>query len=151
MRLIVRNFLLLLSLTVAFGLRGQDKVTYVSDGTGTISLRVLSYGKKSKEAMNNAEKVAIQTILFRGIPGSNQVEYPLVGVNEKAIQEQHGAYFKELFDKERYHSFIISNVPISQFEKDATKKKRIIVDVKVNIRALRLDLEQNGIIRKFGF
>ena len=93
MRLIVRNFLLLLSLTVAFGLRGQDKVTYVSDGTGTISLRVLSYGKKSKEAMNNAEKVAIQTILFRGIPGSNQVEYPLVGVNEKAIQEQHGAYF----------------------------------------------------------
>ncbi len=151
MRLMTRNFLLLLLSFVVFGLRGQDKVSYVSDGTENISLRVLSYGKKSKEAMDNAEKVAIQTILFRGIPGSNQVEYPMIGVNEKEIQEQHRVYFKELFDKERYHSFIISNVPISRFEKDATKKKRIIVDVKVNIRALRLDLEQNGIIRKFGF
>ena len=75
----------------------------------------------------------------------------MIGVNEKEIQEQHRAYFKELLDKDRYCSFIISNVPISQFEKDATKKKRIIVDVKVNIKALRLDLEQNGIIRKFGF
>ena len=57
----------------------------------------------------------------------------------------------ELILRNCYCSFIISNVPISQFEKDATKKKRIIVDVKVNIKALRLDLEQNGIIRKFGF
>jgi hypothetical protein len=151
MRQMIRNFLLFLSVVVVFGINGQDKVSYMSDGAGYISLRVLSYGKKSKEAMDNAEKVAIQTILFRGIPGSNQVEYSMIGVNEKEIQEQHRAYFKELLDKDRYCSFIISNVPISQFEKDATKKKRIIVDVKVNIKALRLDLEQNGIIRKFGF
>ena len=151
MRLMIRNFLLLLLSFVVFGLSGQDKVSYVSDGTGSISLRVLSYGKKSKEAMDNAEIKAIQAILFRGIPGSNQVEYPMAGISEKEMQSQHNSYFKELFDKERYRSFIISNVPISQFEKDATKKKRIIVDVKVNIRALRLDLEQNGVIRKFGF
>ena len=58
MRQMIRNFLLFLSVVVVFGINGQDKISYMSDGAGYISLRVLSYGKKSKEAMDNAEKVA---------------------------------------------------------------------------------------------
>ncbi len=131
---------------------GQDKVNFLSENnSGFISLRVVAYGKKSKDAVMNAELFAIQTILFRGVPGSNQVEYPLIGTDEKTIIEKHSDYFRQFFKQERFRTFIISNVPVSKFGKDVTGKKCITTDVKVNLRSLRLDLEGSGIIRKFGF
>lgn len=147
----LRHSLLLICLLTASIAFGQNKVNFLSDGQGTISLRVTAYGKKAKEAMENAEQAAIKAILFRGAPGSNQVERPLVGVNEEKIQKEHKSYFKELFEEKRCSSFILSGVPISKFSKDATKKKCIVMDIKVNLQALRSDLEQHKVIRKFGF
>jgi hypothetical protein len=146
----LRNLLLLFAV-ITFSANGQDKVNYISDGAGTISLRIIAYGKKSKDAIVNAEKTAIQTLLFRGIPGSNQVENPMISTNEVETQKKYADYFRNLFDKERCRSFIMSNIPVSEFAKDATKKKCITVDVKVNLKALQSDLEYNGIVRKFGF
>jgi hypothetical protein len=134
-----------------YSISGQNKVNFLSDGSNTLSLRVTAYGKKAKEAIENAEQAAVRTILFRGIPGSNQVENPLIGVNEEKIQKEHKAYFKELFEEKRCSSFILSTVPVSKFSKDATKKKCIVADIKVNLQALRSDLEQHKVIRKFGF
>lgn len=147
----LRHYLLFICLLAVYTAFGQDKVNFLSDGPNTLSLRVTAYGKKAKEAMENAEQSAIRTILFRGVPGSNQVENPLIGVNEESIQKEHKNYFNDFFEGKRYSSFILSNTPISQFAKDATKKKCIVVDIKVNLQALRSDLEQQKVIRKFGF
>lgn len=147
----LRHYLFFICLLSACLTCAQDKVNFLSDGPNTISLRVTAYGKKAKEAMENAEQSAISAILFRGTPGSNQVENPLVGVNEEKILKEHKKYFRELFEDKRYASFILSNVPISKFSKDVTKKKCIVVDIKVNLQALRSDLEQHKVIRKFGF
>ncbi len=147
----LRYYLFLMCFLITSSTFGQDKANFLSDGTGTLSLRVTAYGKKAKEAVENAERAAIKTILFRGVPGSNQVENPLIGINEDKIQKEHKNYFKELFDESRYRSFILSNVPVSQFSKDVTKKKCITVDIKVNLQALRSDLEHHKVIRKFGF
>lgn len=147
----LRHCLFIICLLTTYSISGQNKVNFLSDGSNTLSLRVTSYGKKAKEAIENAEQAAVRTILFRGIPGSNQVENPLIGVNEEKIQKEHKAYFKELFEEKRCSSFILSTVPVSKFSKDATKKKCIVADIKVNLQALRSDLEQHKVIRKFGF
>lgn len=148
----IRYYILFMFLLVASVSIGQDRVNFLSDGQGgTLSLRVIAYGKKAKEATINAEQSAIKAILFRGIPGSNQVEKPLIGVDEEKILKENKKYFKGFFEEQRYSSFILSNIPISKFTKDVTKKKCITVDLKVNLQALRSDLEQHKIIRKFGF
>ncbi len=147
----LRHCLFIICLLTTYSISGQNKVNFLSDGSNTLSLRVTAYGKKAKEAIENAEQAAVRTILFRGIPGSNQVENPLIGVNEEKIQKEHKAYFKELFEEKRCNSFILSTVPVSKFSKDATKKKCIVADIKVNLQALRSDLEQHKVIRKFGF
>lgn len=147
----LRHCLFIICLLTTYSISGQNKVNFLSDGSNTLSLRVTAYGKKAKEAIENAEQAAVRTILFRGIPGSNQVENPLIGVNEEKIQKEHKAYFKELFEEKRCSSFILSTVPVSRFSKDATKKKCIVADIKVNLQALRSDLEQHKVIRKFGF
>lgn len=147
----LRHCLFIICLLTTYSISGQNKVNFLSDGSNTLSLRVTAYGKKAKEAIENAEQAAVRTILFRGIPGSNQVENPLIGVNEEKIQKEHKAYFKELFEEKRCSSFILSTVPVSKFSKDATKKKCIVADIKVNLQTLRSDLEQHKVIRKFGF
>lgn len=147
----LRHCLFIICLLTTYSISGQNKVNFLSDGSNTLSLRVTAYGKKAKEAIENAEQAAVRTILFRGIPGSNQIENPLIGVNEEKIQKEHKAYFKELFEEKRCSSFILSTVPVSKFSKDATKKKCIVADIKVNLQALRSDLEQHKVIRKFGF
>lgn len=147
----LRHCLFIICLLTTYSISGQNKVNFLSDGSNTLSLRVTAYGKKAKEAIETAEQAAVRTILFRRIPGSNQVENPLIGVNEEKIQKEHKAYFKELFEEKRCSSFILSTVPVSKFSKDATKKKCIVADIKVNLQALRSDLEQHKVIRKFGF
>lgn len=147
----LRSLLFYLLLIVASVTYGQDKIGFLSDGTNSISLRVTAYGKDAKNAAANAKLSAIKTVLFRGIPGSNLVENPMVGVDEAEIQKKHSKYFDELFGKGRYESFILSDVAVSSFAKDATKKKSITLDLKVNLKALRSDLEQHNVIRKFGF
>ena len=129
----------------------QDKVNFQSEADNIITLRVTAYGKKAENAIVNAERAAIQAILFRGIPGSKIVSNPLVGTDEIEIQKEHSDYFSSFFQNGRYRSFVLSNVPVSDFGKDITKKKCITVDVKINIQGLRIDLEKQGVIRKFGF
>lgn len=103
----LRHCLLIICLLIAYNLFGQNKVNFLSDGPNTLSLRVTAYGKKAKEAIENAEQAAVRAILFRGIPGSNQVENPLIGVNEEKIQKEHKSYFKELFRRKALQQFYL--------------------------------------------
>lgn len=126
----------------------REYVEYISDDRDAIILRSSAYGKNIEEAMSNAELAAVKTLLFRGIPNSNSSRGMLAGVNEQDIQRTHSQYFNELFNNKRYRSFIVSSTPITLYDK---KNNNITINIKVNTRALRLDLEQSNIIRKFGF
>ncbi|MCD8318794.1 MAG: hypothetical protein LUC45_08180 [Paraprevotella sp.] len=147
----IRTFLLSIQLGLPVFLFGQGRMSFLTEAHQTISLRVTAYGKKAKDALANAEQSAIKEILFRGVPGSNQIESPMLGTDEALYMKQHSKYFNELFEKGRYQTFIMSDVPVSEFAKDVTKKKSITTDIKVNLGALQADLENNQIIRKFGF
>jgi len=126
-------------------------VNYLSGDAQTLSLRSSGMGINELSAISNAEKNAVEAILFRGIPNSQQKE-PLVSVSEKEAKQIYKKYFDEFFAGERYKTFIYSSVPVSssQFVKGGAGKKTICIDVKVNLKALRQDLERSGVIRKFG-
>lgn len=127
-------------------------VNYLNGNGNTIALRCSGFGNNRLKTIADAEKNAIEEILFRGIPGHSQKD-PLVSVTEEEAKKNHQKYFKELLEEGRYKSFIISSIPTGEVQKVKGGKgnKTITVDVTVNLRALRSDLEQQGIIRKFGF
>jgi hypothetical protein len=117
---------------------------------GTITVRSTGTGSNARRARLDAERQAVYTLLFRGFPDSQQ-KTPLIGYAENSIPQQHKEYFTWMFGKtelgeNRYRTFIIASRLSGRFAGNQQN-----VDVTINLRALRSDLEQRGIIRKFGY
>lgn len=124
------------------------EVSYLGKSeTGTVYLSSCGYNKKDKKTYLQAVRNAFETLIFRGIPGS-EVNVPFVE-NEYETKEKNKKYFDELIDGGRYKSFITS-ISESQPTKEF-KSKKVCLQMKINQVALRKDLEQNQVIRKFGF
>ncbi len=118
------------------------------EAQGTIVLKSTGYGKNHAEAVTDAQINAFKVILFKGIPGT-ELNIPLIE-NEKNVTSQHSEYFKNFFDGGLYKTFMMSSTESSNLIKMKGTKK-INVDLKINYNSLRKDLEQNQLIRKFGF
>ena len=58
--------------------------------------------------------------------------------------------FSNFFDKGFYKTFFILSQE-SNISKNIRGNKQLDIIMKININALRRDLEQNGVIRKFGY
>lgn len=126
------------------------EVNYLSGKDGTITMRAIGIGVNSEDAIYDAEKNAIKVLLFRGLPESEQ-KVALIGTNEAEEQKKHKEYFNKFYSEMRYKTFIMSSIPTSDLIKHRGGKRSIAADIKINLVALRKDLEQNNIIRKFGF
>lgn len=114
----------------------------------TIELRSIGYGPNEAAAAYDSERKTFEIILFRGIPETS-VQKPLVDSNEQQILNKHPEYFKTFFEQ-RYKSFIMSvynSSPPSKFKGNHT----VVRDIKINLISLKKDLEDNNIIRGFGF
>lgn len=150
MIMINRFFIVLLLCCFVGTMYAQEyKVNYLSSDGTSLSVRSVGYDKKKVKAVDTAEQGAVMSLLFRGIPGSQQSQ-PLVGTDEAAAIKAHQAFFDTFLKEKRYKSFITSSIPVSEFGKDASGRKSISMDITINLKALRADLEQQGIIRKFG-
>lgn len=118
------------------------------EDAGTIAVKSSGYGKKKENAIGDAQRNAFNVILFKGIPGTD-LNVPLVE-NESEAKSKHGDYFKKLLDQGDYNKYMMS----SAFNSEPAKVKGgvwVSLDIKINYNSLRKDLEQNQIIRKFGF
>lgn len=120
----------------------------IQETEGIIVVETDGYGSTKNDAMLDAEQKAFETILFRGLPGTDLNE-PLIS-NEKDAKTKYGAYFKKLFQAEKMGSFITGTAVTSSFVKKTKGSKNITVQTSINYKALRRDLEQNNVIRKFG-
>lgn len=98
--------------------------------------------------MIDAELSAIKAILFQGIDNAYNSK-AMITETEINIVKKHEKYFNDFFEN-GYKRFIASSEIVQPFSKDVNKRKNIVVDITVKVRALREDLERNGIIRKFG-
>lgn len=127
-------------------------VTFQSVKNGVIQARCIGLGEDEQAAINDAEKNMVRTLLFRGLPGSGQ-EAPLLSIDEAECEQKYPDYMETLFSESsmRYKSFLQSSIPVSDLQNHGKGVKSIAVDVKVNLKALRLDLEKQGLIRRFGY
>ncbi len=124
-------------------------VNYLSGNEQTLTVRSVGIGKNEEEAISNAEQNVFDVLLFRGLPESNQ-KITLIGSDEHSEKIKHKNYFDQFYEGKRYKTFIMSSLPVSNLTKTKSGKM-ISVDVKVNLSALRNDLESFGVIRKFGY
>ena len=113
------------------------------EATGTIAVKSTGFGKNQTDAVSDAQQNA-----FKGLPGT-ELNVPLIE-NENDAKSKHSDYFKKFFEQGNYKTFMMSSTESSNLIKMKGTKK-ITVDVKINYNSLRKDLEQNQLIRKFGF
>jgi hypothetical protein len=147
----ISAFAILVLITITYSscskkLFPTSEVNFVSEHDGTITMRAIGSGTNKQDAISDAEKNAINVIFFRGLPESEQ-KIALIGTSESEEIEKNKQYFEKFYNQKRYKTFIMS----SDLTKKNGEEKSLAADIKVNVVALRKDLEQNNIIRKFGF
>lgn len=122
------------------------KVSYVSnDDRETLTLRSTEVGSSEEEAIYKAQKLAFQNLFFRGVPES-PFRKPLIGLNEQEAYERHRDYLDEFYDG-RMQTFITDS---KEFLNKEGRGTTATVNVTINMRALRQDLQNNNLMQKFG-
>ncbi len=120
---------------------------------GTYLVKVWSYSKKPKIAIEQAKKNAIHGIIFKGFSGGGQgCTSQKALARTPSLEFDHADFFKEFFkDGGRYMKFVSSSTDASVGAGDVLKvsKKLYKVGVVVSVQkdALRKDLEAAGILK----
>ncbi len=127
----------------------SPEVNYLyKESQGTIAVRSSGFGKNRIEAIADAERSAFKTIMLFGLPGT-ELNVPIIENGDQMMKNKK-KYFTEFFDESKYRNFVMSSIESSDLMKVKGGKK-LTVDIKINYNSLRKDLEQNQIIRKFGY
>ena len=106
------------------------------------------------EIANNLNGVDLVVTTMRikpdfDVPYVNGMAF-LTGINKEATEEKYKSFFDDFYNN-TYKNFIESSVIVAPYGKNALKQKCITLDVCIRVNQLRAYLENNGIIRKFGF
>ena len=117
------------------------------ESASVVKLQIKTFSKNKKNVDADAQRAAIRTILFDGIP-ETQYRKPMLNDGEKTLTEQHPTYFNKLFN-DRFTDFIIEYSMLSKFKK-ADKDRSTLYEVRVKILQLRKDLEKNNIKKQIG-
>lgn len=143
---------IILLLTVSSCSRGfyTSHVQCVPGGTepGTVYVEATGRGGSEVVAYNSAASNAFNTILFRGLPASPQPQ-PLIGDEEMAKRE-HASALKCFDNFDCYNQFIVSTEKVG-FPQREQSGLAVNLKIKINLRSLRAYLEQNNIIKQFGY
>jgi hypothetical protein len=150
----MKNFIKLLSLGFIIIFHSCKTISYSSqvnflskETSGIYNIKATGYSTTSRNSILEAERNAFKVIIFKGLPGSD-LTVPLVD-NESNSMSQNKVYYDRFFDS-GYRSFIMN-----RNENYLPKKNRngfqSEVTLKINLESLRRELEQNQIIRKFGY
>jgi hypothetical protein len=121
---------------------------FAQNTNGLIVVESDGKGKNKQMAIEDAQYKAFEIIMFKGIPGTD-LNLPLIA-NETEAKSKFKKYFEAL-KQSRFKGFITNTNVTSEFVKNAKGAKNISIQTEINYKALRSDLEQNQITRKFGF
>ncbi len=126
------------------------QVNFVSEANGQVTVRSIGWGKKEAHAQIDAEKRAIETILFVGLPEAQR--HGALVENESQALSSHEALFNRLLNEQEYRKFVMNSTQKgTHFKAKGQKVRSMPVDVTINTKALQKYLEQNDVIRGFGF
>lgn len=155
-----KYIILTLLALLCYGVQAKDKDEFkyevISAGVGSEGselIKVFSYAKNQKKAIEIGKANAVHAVLFKGIPGSNgnYTKPAMVKMQEKANNEK---FFDNFFKTGQYLQFVtVSNDgtidPEDMLRVGGEYKIGIIYSVsKDNLRKYLID---NGIIKSLGF
>lgn len=124
----------------------SGEVEYISSkNKGVITVNSKGFASDRSAAVYYAERNAMENILFKGIPGSNQRQ-PIVS-NEESAWQNHANVLNKLLNDD-YGRFIMNSETSNSSEGSPVEIQRIIT---IDINALRKHLETEGVVRKFGY
>ena len=133
--------------------RFRYDIEYCKASDGFILVKVWSYSKNAKLALEQARKNAVHGVIFRGFVSTNHDDTSIPALaKDPAIEATHADFFETFFDDEtgsymRYAPSIIeSSTQVVKFGKEY--KAGVVVTV--NRSMLRKHLEEAGIITRFG-
>ena len=121
-----------------------------SGNSGSYPIKVFSYSKKPRVAIEAAKRNAIHGVIFKGISGG-KCNQPALARNPNLEQEK-ADFFKAFFaDGGKYSKFVVAStdgaVGAGDITKISKKEFKVGVNVSVNVTLLRKDLQAAGIIR----
>jgi hypothetical protein len=114
---------------------------------GMVWIQSTGFGKKETIAQLDAEKAAMETLIFQGVAGT-QFAMPLVA-DESGSRKEHADVYTGFFEQQGFRAFVSKTQTVSGLTKFKGGKKmetRMLVDV----NGLRKYLEDKGVIKKFG-
>jgi len=131
------------------------EVSCIGEGKGTnYTIKVFSFSKKPKVAIEQCKKNAIHAIIFQGVNSGNCAsQKPLV--NNPSTQEEKKEYFKSFFATGgKYMKFVTASnngrVKPGDVSKISKKEYKIGVIVSVDVAGLRKELESAGVLQNIG-
>lgn len=129
------------------------EVVPVSVGAqGTYLIKVFSYAKSKKKALNLVKENAIHAVLFSGFTGGNGIatQKPLVSNKIKSENEE---FFEKFFENKEYERFVNLSTDSTVKPGDMIKVGKLYkigFVVSVNKDGLREYLESQGILKSLG-
>lgn len=129
------------------------EVAPVSVGAqGTYLIKVFSYAKSKKKALNLVKENAIHAVLFSGFTGGNGIatQKPLVSNKIKSENEE---FFEKFFENKEYERFVNLSTDSTVKPGDMIKVGKLYkigFVVSVNKDGLREYLESQGILKSLG-
>ena len=140
-------FVLACSPKLNLGYERTGMVTCDTYDKMTITLVSESQAESVRKAVDFAERNAIENLLFKGIPKSNQ-EKPLIA-NEYLAKNKHGDFLYDLIENKGYKTYVISSYIVNDITKGGVHL--VTQEIKFDLTNLRRYLVSNNIIKKFGF
>lgn len=122
------------------------EVNAVSHENSIVVVRSQGRAENPGKAVYHAERNAFENLLFKGIPNTNQ-ESPMIP-NETAAMSKHKATLSELLANQGYVKYIMDS-----YTGNSSKSGGVVAVeqvIKIDLRALRNNLENEGITKKFG-
>ncbi len=121
---------------------------------GTVQVKVWSYSKKAKVAIEQAKKNAVHGVIFKGFTGKSGVPGQRPLTKNPNLENEQKDFFEDFFkDGGKYMKFVQAindgNIAAGDIMKIG-KEYKIGVIVSVNTAELRKDLENAGIIKSLG-
>lgn len=124
----------------------SSEVWVVEQSNDMLVLGARGYANNEREAIFDAENRAFETLFYRGLPNSSY-KLPMIHSSER-----NNPFLDNFFEAGDYRNFITSSSIISPLAKNKVKKtKELDINLNINTFALSRYLEENGVIKKFGF
>ena len=135
--------------------RWRYEVECIGEGKGTnYTVKVFSFSKKPKVAIEQAKKNAVHAIVFQGVNAGPCVSQKPLVMNPN-IEQEKKEFFKSFFATGgKYMKFVTASnngrVRPGDVSKISKKEYKIGVIVSIDVDGLRRDLESAGILQNIG-